>query len=285
MDTSERGYKPYYEMTDDEKREAEQRKCDSYNAAIGTLNEDDGYDCPICKNKGFIAFVKEYENPNGNKAWSECQRKCRCAKIRQAINRMKRSGLQDVIRKYTFDSYEATTEWQNKVLETAKAFVADDNAHLFFIGGSSGSGKTHICTAIAAHYLRKGEAAHYMLWQDETVRLKALVQDEEQYRKAIEELKTITILYIDDFLKPIKNRYGNIENPTAADIKLAYELLNYRYNNPSLITIISSERYISEIIDIDEATGGRICEMTGKYMLNLKRDISKNYRLKDIEYL
>ena len=43
-------------MTDEE---YEQWKADVYNSGIGDLNEKDGYDCPECKNKGFIAEVKD----------------------------------------------------------------------------------------------------------------------------------------------------------------------------------------------------------------------------------
>lgn len=30
-----------------------------YNAREGTLNNDDGIDCPVCKNKGFIAVNQD----------------------------------------------------------------------------------------------------------------------------------------------------------------------------------------------------------------------------------
>ena len=36
------------------KDEFEEYKVKSYNESIGDLKEEDGIDCPICKNKGFI---------------------------------------------------------------------------------------------------------------------------------------------------------------------------------------------------------------------------------------
>ena len=97
-------------------------------------------------------------------------------------------------------------------------------------------------------------------------------------------IKTIPVLYIDDFFKPVRNREGVLETPSAADVRIAYEIINHRYNDKSLITIISSERFLTEIAsEIDEATGGRIAEMaTPKYLINIGRQSGRNYRLKDI---
>ena len=48
--------------------------------------------------------------------------------------------------------------------------------------------------------------------------------------------------------------------------------------------LISSERTLSDILNIDEATGGRIYERCnfGEYILNIKSDRSYNYRLKKV---
>ena len=42
-------------------KEREQQKADMYNASVGSLNEEDGYDCSICKNKGYVAIVTHNE--------------------------------------------------------------------------------------------------------------------------------------------------------------------------------------------------------------------------------
>jgi DNA replication protein DnaC len=83
------------------------------------------------------------------------------------------------------------------------------------------------------------------------------------------ELKTFPVLYIDDFLK------GGI---TDADIRLAFELLNYRYNNSSLLTIISSEVDLKNIFDADEALAGRIYERAKG---NIYRTPNEDWRLKN----
>ena len=52
--------------------------------------------------------------------------------------------------------------------------------------------------------------------------------------------------------------------PTAADVNLAYEIINYRYNNRDKITIISTELTIGGLCEIDEALGGRIRQRAGE---------------------
>ena len=114
-----------------------------------------------------------------------------------------------------------------------------------------------------------------MLWRDEAVVLKYLVGDNVEYSNKINYFKNAYVLYIDDFLKTKKG-----EMPTAADINLAFEILNYRYNNKKLITIISSERTIDEFSDIYESVGGRIYQKTMLHYINIDIDKNKNYRLR-----
>lgn len=102
----------------------------------------------------------------------------------------------------------------------------------------------------------------YMLWRDVSVRAKAAVNDETEYRKLVEPLKRVKALYIDDLLKT-----GKGQTPTTGDVNLAFEILNARYNDSRLITILSSEMTVNQILDLDEAVGSRIYERTkGNYV-------------------
>lgn len=81
-----------------------------YNNAEGHLDQEDGYDCPICRNKGYLRVVTEEGGiPN---AW---MRPCQCQKVRQSIRQMRRSGLQHIIQDYTFAKFQATEPWQQKL--------------------------------------------------------------------------------------------------------------------------------------------------------------------------
>ena len=275
LNVSASGCKPFT------REEYEQMKVDSYNEGEGTLHLTDGYHCDKCKNKGFIAELRMAEIYGYQ---VETLVPCRCQKARNALSRLARSGLKDVVKKYTFEGYEAQDAWQQKIKEAAQRFCDTQGEDWFFIGGQSGAGKTHICTAIAVHFIRQGKELKYMLWRDEITRLKGLITEPEQYGKMMDELKNADVLYIDDLFKNGKDDFGNVKQPTAADINAAFEIINYRYNNPGRITIISSERTLIEMNAIDEAIAGRIAEKSkaGGYCINLARDGKKNWRMKGI---
>lgn len=263
----------FEDLTTLTRMELEQRKCDAYNRTRGKLHEVDGYDCPECLNRGFFYGVRE----GFNGMPTLYQRFCKCRQARLSIKRMRQSGLKDVLDECTFDAYIATEPWQRNLKAKAMQFTQDDKAPWFFVGGASGGGKTHLCTAICAHYL-KSMRVHYMLWENELKKLNALVNAEEEYSQRMDFLKEVDVLYIDDFLKPVY-RGGELLPPTQGDMRRAYELLNQRYIEKK-ITIISSERYSTEILDLDQAVGGRIVQRARGYVLNVQRDPSRNYRTK-----
>ena len=276
-DLLERGSENFTQRTPEE---YEQMKADAYNKQEGNLHTLDGYNCDKCKNKGYIAFVKDC-----GMYYSETLMECKCMTVRAAINRLKRSGLKNIVKDYTLKKYEVREQWQASLKEAAERFIGEDvKNHWFFIGGQSGAGKTHLCTAIAVHYIKAGYDMRYMLWMDEITRIKPLANTEE-HNTLMDELKKAKVLYIDDLFKMGKDDQGNVKNPTAADVAHAFEILNYRYINPDLITIISSERTIAELCQIDEALAGRISERTKAegYCLNIKRNPERNWRLKDIQ--
>lgn len=262
-------------------KEMEQWKADTYNAMEGNLDKTDGYHCDLCKNKGFVASVRLNEQFN---YYSNVLSPCKCEKARNALRRLNKSGLRNVVKDYTFEKYQTPDTWQQTIKDAALRFCEDEENNWFFIGGTSGAGKSHICTAIAVYYIRNGKDCCYMLWRDEIARIKAFINDPDEYGKIMKELKEISVLYIDDLFKNGKDKQGNVEPPTAADVQAAFEILNFRYNNPDLVTIISSERTLAELIDIDEAIAGRIAERsaTAGYNINLKKDRSRNWRLRGL---
>lgn len=266
------------EMT---QQEREQLKADFYNASEGDMNESDGYDCRICRNKGYISEVVQNAMYG---YFCEQLKPCKCWKVRSAINKLARSGLKNAVKAYTFDKYETPDAWQKHIKETALRFCQDQQNHWFYIGGQSGAGKTHICTAIAVHYIRQGMEARYMLWRDEIVRIKALVNEQAEYTKIMQELKTVPVLYIDDLFK-VGESHDKQARPTTGDINAAFEIINHRYSNPGLVTIISSEKTLPELLEIDEATAGRIAERSkaGGYCVNLKKDSKRNWRLRGLD--
>ena len=255
-------------------RDYEQFKIDGLNNTPGNRNEEDGYNCDICKNKGYVVKLVEHGG-----LFSHVATDCKCVVTRNSIMRMKRSGLKDVIKDYTFEKFLDTEPWQKSIKEAAIEYSENPDGW-FFLGGQSGAGKTHLCTAICREFLLRGKSVIYMLWRDEIVKLKAIVNESDEYRNLIDKYKTAEVLYIDDLFKTGKAQDNSVQKPTAADVNVAFEIINYRYNNPGMITIISSECTEDELLDIDEAIGGRIYERSKAFSIAKNRD--RNYRIRKL---
>jgi len=252
-------------------REKAEYQAQTYNDMEGNLNAADGYNCKICKNKGRI--MRAYE-PYPD-VWNVIGRDCKCMHIRKSILNMKTSGLKNVISDYTFDRFTTSNDWQAALKDTAMSYAAQPKGW-FFVGGQSGAGKTHLCTAICRQLLLDGHEVHYMPWRDEIVKLKSYANKADAYEELINCYKQAEVLYIDDLFKTGKID-GVYQRPTAADINIAFEIINFRYNDPKLLTIISSECTMGDILDVDEAIGGRIHEKAK--VISIRPDRNKNFRL------
>lgn len=241
--------------------EAQRKIIEFVNQEPGTLK---GLDCPLCLNRGYFVRIKD----DGTRHIDECS----CMAKRRSLKRIEKSGLSELLESYTLDRWVTKEAWQKTLSEMVKRY-AENPKGWFFIAGRPGTGKTHLCTALSGILLNKGMETRYVLWRDLSVQAKAVVNREEEYHKIVEPLKRVRVLYLDDFFKT-----GKGQEPTIGDVNLAFEILNNRYNDEKLITIISSEWTAKQIIDIDEAVGSRIYERSkGNYA-----DLSdrENWRLK-----
>lgn len=231
-------------------------QCKRYNESVGALT---GEDCPKCRNRGYIAVPVDGRM---------VVRECACLARRRAARHLAACGILNL---HTFSEYETNAPWQKEIKRKAMEFCAQTGAW-FFIGGQSGCGKTHICTAIVNELCARGVGVRYFLWRDDSPRLKARI-NEPEYEKIIAEYKGCDLLYIDDLFKT-----GSGASPTSGDVNLAFEILNARYVR-HLPTVISSEKTLREILDVDEAIGGRIYECARGFCLNVSHGKDKNRRL------
>lgn len=191
---------------------------------------------------------------------------------RRNLQYLRESGLEQLIKRYTFEAWNVGERWQAEILRMAQEYAANP-AGWFFLAGRPGTGKTHLCTAICGNLIQRGYRTRYSLWRDFCVKAKSIVNDDgQQYEALIKPLKSVRVLYIDDLFKTGK---GAI--PTTGDVNLAFELLNSRYNDESKLTIISSELTANQILEIDEATGSRIVERSKNNYADLSA--RQNYRL------
>ena len=238
-----------------------QADADKANAIMGNMS---GYNCPKCLNRGFVTVVEDDRLKI---------RICSCTKVRKCIEDLKNLGINP---SYTFKNFIADQPWQQNLQRLAIEFTKNPTGWLF-VGGQVGCGKSHICSAIVRNLLIGGHAAKYVMWEDTAASLKSVINEFDRYESIIKPLREAEILYIDDFLKPTEKN----SKPTPADLRQAYAILNARYNNPKSITIISSEFWLSEILEMNEAVGSRIIERTGNNKVNVDRKIGRNYRLLD----
>lgn len=232
------------------------------NEVQGVLKD---YNCKRCLNRGYIMEPK--------KTGEIVSVRCKCMDIRRSIRILKRSGLDELVRNSTFDKFETDTEWRIQAKELAIKYTKEYNGNWFLASGVPGCGKTHLCVAICREFMLQGMETKYMLWRDEVTKIKAYMNS-DKYDERIKEFCSVKVLYIDDFLK-----VGRNEEPTTADIGVAFEILNNRYISHDLITVISTERSIEELLDIDSALGSRIYERSKGFILRVDGE-DKNWRLK-----
>lgn len=231
----------------------------------------DLFDCKVCNNTGYIPLVEV----SGHQ-FSFILDVCGCNEIHKQIAYMEASGLSKTLLSNTLDNYIAKETWQKKIKDLATSYIKDgfELKRWFVLTGSSGCGKTHICTAIVKELFNKVIPCVYMVWDSEVVMLNADVFNSTVYTNRMNRFKQAPVLYIDDFFKPV----GTSKEPSASDIKRAKELLDYRLRE-DLPTIISSELSINEIIEIDTAVGSRIYQLARDYCVDVRGN-DKNFRLK-----
>lgn len=222
----------------------------------------DNYDCEICGNTGQIVWLDDGVIRS---------KECKCMATRRSIRRIRNSGMSDMLKRYTFDNYLEVDKYRALIKKRAMDFV-EDSTGWFYVCGQSGSGKTHICTAVCNEFMKKGKEVYYMGWREESVLLKAVVNNAEEYGEKMQKIKSVDVLYIDDFLKA---------GSTEADIRLAFEILNARYNNEKLRTVISSEVSLNGLFEIDEAVAGRIYERSARPRYLIKAP-QENFRIRQM---
>lgn len=240
-------------------------RADAYNAVLGKP-DGTGIECSICKNKGDIATVDAH---TGNLVI----RPCKCHGARLTVQHLQRCGVWERARRCKLENFKTDTKTQQTMKQATESFIAAPKGRWLMLCGQSGAGKTHLCTAAFVQLSsRLGMDGQYLLWNADGRQLKAASMDDNT--GVWDKYKRTELLYIDDLFKGRQD-----QGPSDADIRLAFELLDYRYNN-RLITILSSEMTFDKLLVLDQAIAGRIKEMCGAHLVSVAPDPSKNFRLK-----
>ena len=239
---------------------------DCYNDTEGDLDKEDGIECILCKNKGFIQVIEGRYQP---------YRPCECMARRDANKKAKQSGLGKYLNK-TLDDYITDEDWRGRCKRVAEAFI-ERHAHddvWFMACGQNGSGKTLLGSIISNTLLtKKGLSVMYVVWTDFIGEIKRDMMGEKANEVSVrmKEVKNAEVLFLDEVFKEYN----------STDKRYLMEIINYRYTN-DLKTIITSEKLLNELLDIDEATFGRAVEKCEGFMINIPKDRKKDWRLRSI---
>lgn len=224
--------------------------------------EDSNYRCSKCRDLTFII--------NDSEATP-----CECRALKEAKDILRKSGISEEFRNKNFENFKNINDNQvinayNKAKEYATNFhiIKDSTQNSIMFMGQPGSGKTHLSLSIANVLMDNGVGVVYMGYRDVITMIKQNIMDEVYYNKVMHRYKKARVLLIDDLFK------GSI---SKSDINIMFELINHRYFN-KLPVIISTELSIENLVNIDEALGSRLIEMSKDFLVGL-RNKKLNYRI------
>lgn len=229
--------------------------------------ELEGFNCPICKNKGYIV---------GNTYGYQWQKECSCMEKRRTKENIALSEYEAYLTSKTFANFEILDKYHEYALNKVKEFLTQKKYPFLYVGGATGTGKSHLTVACYYQFLLQGKSGHFVKWESEFNTLRAEQFSEPvAFKKRLNKLKYSEVLLIDDFLW---NSEG--KEPTAFEYKIAKEILDER-SLRNLITLMSSNYEVSKLFNLNPVVGGRITEFSGNvnnYAITLS---GTNYRLKE----
>lgn len=218
--------------------------------------------CEICGDKEVIYDLDDRGMPINH-------RPCKCVEIKQYRKIIENSGLGNKLKECTFESFNAYNKTLQVIKTMSMQFCIDSKAETLLLLGKSGTGKTHLATAVCRELLEKHSSPiRYVRFRELVQELKALTLDLETRNSVMYRYKKVSYLYIDDLFKHTDFRY-------ETEKQLIFEILDYRYSNHKK-TIITSEYSLEELLEKDEALAGRLGERARGYIADFN-DID-NYR-------
>jgi DNA replication protein DnaC len=215
------------------------------------------YKCQLCKDTG----IERIEQINS----APIMRICKCQKSEILKEQWINAGFNIMLSDKGFSNFKIDNIVTQKMKKVAMEYLRDfeciqfkSNNSIAFLG-QPGSGKTHICMAICFELIKKEINPKYFSYREEIINLKQNILNEAEYQEKLTKYKKCSVLFVDDLFKGGAN---------SSDIRIMFEILNYRYIN-RLPVIISSEMLSSKLIETDEAIGSRIIEMCKDRTLDL----------------
>ena len=193
--------------------------------------------CFLCDGLGLIYNdeTKRYSN-------------CKCQQNERLIKALENTGLSKEQLKKSFKDFDPWNDDVKRMKDVATSFylsfekIKDSDNNSLALLGESGSGKTHLISALINNFVsNKSLDIAYISYIDTVTELKQNVLNAEVYKKKMDRYKKCQMLVIDDLFK------GGY---TDSDIRIMMEIINYRYSFKKPM-MISSEFFIEDLIKIE----------------------------------
>lgn len=239
------------------------------------------FNCKLCNGSGWIEQRDKDNNIIYDLIGNPREKPCNCNKINLWLKKLNRKHLYERFVGSKFKTFKDDTEELKKAKNTAIRYSKDFKNKNLILSGKSGTGKTHLAYAILSEII-KNEYMNNDFMTPEIVFYSDLVKVVEKARNfksdidieyVTNELKKPKILLIDDFFKIKIN--DDI-------LSVLFNAINSRTYEENKSTIITTEKTIVELYNIDGALSSRLLEKAKdernqEYIINLHN--SKNYRL------
>lgn len=205
-------------------------------------NHPEGSTCPVCNGSGHVMTIwSDAEYYHG--LLTICPE---CGNIHLKEEDARRAGNAP-----RYGDYIDVCDWQ-RILHRKAGEFAQHPAGVFYIGGQTATGKSHLCSKIYYHIMANGSTGlNYEPW-------KSFARRSSKDWQLIETAKGCNILWIDGFLDAVSRR----GTPTAAELDRALEIIDARCN-AGKITIISSCWTPERLDDIAPQIASRVEQASG----------------------
>ena len=227
-------------------------------------SDEKRYDCPICKDELGLLITDDH----GVEYW----RTCSCVSERRLKRLLKSSRITEAFQRLNFDNFtlenrplcvKKSYRIANEYLDNFETIRHAKHNSILFVG-QPGSGKTHLLIAVANALLSNGFGVLYFPWVEGSNELRDAIKSNADANAIVQRMKETDVLFIDDLYKGRKQ-------PTDYQLEWLFEVVNYRYLN-HLPMMVSSEKYMDLILEIDEGIGRRIFERSSGYMVSMILD-------------
>ena len=206
------------------------------------FNHPAGSPCPVCNGSGHV--METWSNDEYFHGLLTLCPECGSTHVQEDNARKAGNAPR-------YGDYIDVYDWQRDLHRKAGEF-AQHPAGVFYIGGQTATGKSHLCSKIYYHLMANGSAGlMFQPW-------KSFVRRSSRDWQLIDAAEGCNVLWFDGFLDAVSRR----GTPTAAELDKALEVIDARCS-AGKITIFSSCWTPERLEDIAPQIASRIEQASG----------------------